>query len=155
MLYQHVTRSTVTFQTASSSSYILWPDLIQCSKHLDSSIPFKSFRLMLCVRILKHETGYITLYISCDICLKAKKSVSRITHLSISSMLSLNRSHLLMKTYHWTKQVPFIIYSLSTTEKYTLAHMQTTETHINTLITLCSDNDNREPGRLNSSSAFS
>lgn len=118
---------------------------------------FKRFRLTLRVRILKHETGFITLYMSCDICLKAlqSKSVSRITHLSISSMLSLNRSHLLMKTDHRTKWVPFIIFSLSTTEKYTLAHMQTTETHINTLITLCSDNDNREPGRLNSSSAFS
>lgn len=112
---------------------------------------------MLRVRILKHETGYITLYMSRDIRLKAlqSKSVSRITHLSISSMLSLHRSHLLMKTDHRTKRVPFIIYSLSATEKYTLAHMQTTETHINTLITLCSDNDNREPGRLNSSSAFS
>lgn len=94
---------------------------------------------------------------SCQSRWQVMQHTSVITAQFITEQKSPRLSVLINNQNDRTVMVPFIIYTLTDrqTNTHRLTHMHRLQTHTNTLITHRSDNDNREPGRLNSSSAFS
>lgn len=98
----------------------------------------------------KKETGYIYAH-------ELKSVANNTMHICHYSLI-----------YHWpeitltggvdnnhTRWTEIVHYLHSYTDRHTNTRTHTDYRHTNTLITHRSDNDNREPGRLNSSSAFS